>query len=42
MTDNAIGRLGVIGPTRMDYDRVVPLVNFLAETLTHMLHEIEG
>ncbi len=42
MKDNAIGRLGVIGPTRMDYDRVVPLVNFLAETLTHMLHEIEG
>jgi heat-inducible transcriptional repressor len=39
--DDVIGRLGVIGPTRMSYDKVVPMVNFLAETLTHILAEIE-
>ena len=39
---NAIGRLGVIGPTRMSYDRIVPIVNFLADTLTGMLNELEG
>lgn len=39
---NVIGRLGVIGPTRMSYDRIVPIVNFLADTLTGMLSELEG
>ena len=41
MKDNIIGRVGIIGPTRMSYERVVPIVNFLAGTLTGMLRELE-
>lgn len=41
LMDNVSGRLGVIGPTRMDYMRVIPMVNFLAGALTHALGEIE-
>lgn len=37
--DALIGRLGVIGPTRMNYERIVPLVGFLAQTLTRLLGE---
>lgn len=32
--DNTIGVLGVIGPTRMAYDRVVPIVDFTARLLS--------
>jgi heat-inducible transcriptional repressor len=28
-----VGALGVIGPTRMDYSRVVPLVELTARTV---------
>src|SRR5207237_1420317 len=28
-----VGTLGVIGPTRMDYSRVIPLVEFTARTI---------
>jgi heat-inducible transcriptional repressor len=31
------GTIGVVGPTRMDYDRAVPAVNFFARTLTETL-----
>jgi heat-inducible transcriptional repressor len=31
------GTIGVVGPTRMDYDRAVPAVNFFARTLTQTL-----
>ncbi|HFE52634.1 MAG TPA: HrcA family transcriptional regulator, partial [Bacteroidetes bacterium] len=31
------GTLGVIGPTRMPYARVVALVDFMAETLPHVI-----
>ncbi len=34
---NSIGRLGVLGPKRMDYDRVVRLVNYMADRLSHFL-----
>lgn len=33
----AIGALGVIGPTRMDYAKVVPLVGFTAECMSELL-----
>lgn len=33
----ALGSLGVIGPARMDYSRVVPLVRYLGETLSRAL-----
>jgi heat-inducible transcriptional repressor len=32
-----VGTLGVIGPTRMAYDRVVPIVDITAKLLTNAL-----
>ena len=32
-----IGVVGVIGPTRLNYARVVPMVDFTAQTLTRLL-----
>jgi heat-inducible transcriptional repressor len=32
-----LGAVGVIGPTRMNYQRVIPLVNFTAQTLSKVL-----
>lgn len=40
-----LGTIGVIGPSRMNYSRVIPLVDFTAEMLTESLgkrKEIEG
>jgi heat-inducible transcriptional repressor len=33
------GALGVVGPRRMDYGRIVPMVEFIGCTLTQMLDE---
>lgn len=38
----AAGSIGVIGPTRMDYPRVVPLVAATAEAMTEYLERAEG
>lgn len=35
------GRVGVIGPKRMVYERVIPAVEFLADTVTNILEELE-
>jgi len=35
--DQVLGALGVIGPTRMEYDRVIPLVDATAKLLGNML-----
>ena len=32
-----LGRVGVIGPTRMDYPRVIPLVNYIADAMSRRL-----
>jgi heat-inducible transcriptional repressor len=37
LDDNTIGVLGVIGPTRMAYDRVVPIVDITARLLRSAL-----
>ena len=37
--DDTIGVLGVIGPTRMAYDRVVPIVDITAKLLGTALHK---
>ncbi len=37
--DNVVGVLGVIGPTRMHYERVIPIVNVTARLLTAALNE---
>lgn len=33
------GSLGILGPTRMEYDRVIPLVEYLAGRLSTALHD---
>jgi heat-inducible transcriptional repressor len=35
--DTVLGTVGVIGPTRMNYQRVIPLVNFTAQVLSRIL-----
>ena len=37
--NNALGTLGIIGPSRMEYSRVIPLVRYLGETLSNALAE---
>lgn len=39
MDDDTIGVLGVIGPTRMAYDRVVPIVDVTARLLESAFHQ---
>lgn len=38
--DVPVGTLGVIGPMRMDYARVIPLVDYVAKVLSTLLEEI--
>jgi heat-inducible transcriptional repressor len=35
--ETVLGTVGVIGPTRMDYQRIIPLVNFTAQVLSKAL-----
>ncbi len=35
--DNVVGVLGVIGPTRINYGRIIPVVNYTAQMLGKML-----
>jgi heat-inducible transcriptional repressor len=35
--EHVLGAVGVIGPTRMNYQRVIPLVNFTAQVLSRVL-----
>jgi len=35
-----VGSLGVIGPIRMDYSRVIPLVGYMAKVLSDMLEDL--
>lgn len=37
--DQTLGTLGIFGPSRMDYQKVIPLVHFLGETLSRALAE---
>ena len=32
-----VGVVGVIGPTRLNYARIVPMVDFTAQTLTRLM-----
>ncbi|MDA8018049.1 MAG: heat-inducible transcriptional repressor HrcA [Thermoanaerobaculia bacterium] len=40
--DGALGSLGVIGPSRMEYPRMVPLVRHLGKTLSRALSQAES
>ena len=35
---NVTGTLGVVGPTRMHYSKIVPLVDFMGKVLTQTFH----
>ena len=35
--DRTLGTVGILGPARMDYDRLIPLVNYLGESLSRVL-----
>jgi heat-inducible transcriptional repressor len=35
--EHALGTLAIFGPSRMEYQRVIPLVHYLGETLSQML-----
>jgi heat-inducible transcriptional repressor len=37
--EQTLGTLGIIGPSRMEYERVIPLVHFLGEALSRALAE---
>ena len=37
--DRPLGTLGILGPSRMDYEKIIPLVTFLGETLSQALAE---
>ena len=37
--ETVLGTVGVIGPTRMNYQRIIPLVNFTAQVLSKALGE---
>jgi heat-inducible transcriptional repressor len=39
MGDKTLGTLGIIGPSRMEYERVIPLVHFLGEALSRALDD---
>lgn len=36
---NTIGLLGVIGPTRMGYSNVIPIVDYTAQLVSRLLGE---
>jgi len=37
--DRSLGTVGIIGPTRMNYQRVIPLVQFTAQVLSSALKD---
>jgi heat-inducible transcriptional repressor len=37
--DQTLGTLGIFGPSRMEYQKIIPLVDFLGETLSRALAE---
>lgn len=36
------GAIGVVGPTRMQYDRAIPAVSFLSEVMSDLVNEVYG
>jgi heat-inducible transcriptional repressor len=40
--DSSLGALGIIGPTRMDYSKVIPIVDYTARLVSRILEEREG
>jgi heat-inducible transcriptional repressor len=42
LRDEAVGTIGVIGPTRMPYARTIPTVNYLSAVLGRLVAELYG
>ena len=42
LSEDVVGSLGIVGPTRMDYARAIAAVHEVAENLGHMLSESAG
>lgn len=40
--ERTMGALGIIGPTRMDYSKVIPIVDYTARLVSRILEEREG
>jgi heat-inducible transcriptional repressor len=40
--EKTLGALGIFGPSRMEYEKVIPLVHYLGETLSRALSEVYG
>ncbi len=40
--DHVLGSLGILGPSRMEYARIIPLVHYLGETLSDALGSAAG
>ena len=37
-----VGKIGVIGPTRMDYDNIISIVDYMTQNLTDLLNDIKA
>ncbi|MBK9584344.1 MAG: hypothetical protein IPO55_00260 [Alphaproteobacteria bacterium] len=35
-----IGAIGVIGPTRLDYDRIIPMVDYTSRIINRLLGDL--
>jgi heat-inducible transcriptional repressor len=42
LNGKTIGSVGVIGPTRMDYEKAVSIVEFMTQHLSHMMKDFYG
>lgn len=42
LNGRTVGKIGVIGPTRMDYDNIVSVVDFMKNNLTQLLTDHQG
>jgi heat-inducible transcriptional repressor len=42
INDKAFGKIGVIGPTRMEYQRVISIVSTVADALSKIISELSG
>jgi heat-inducible transcriptional repressor len=42
LTDHAVGTVGVLGPTRMPYGRVISAVRYVAGLMTGLMYQVYG
>ena len=37
--EQAVGSLGIIGPMRLDYAKIIPYIEYFTEKLSHLISE---